>query len=236
MGKEQQPITITLPRRGLRVFPPAETQEKIARARNGERIEPFSNEEKYRLQRLINCSVLAKRYKSAEAGKRYMEDVDYNWQQELLKKAHWLSKNISAEWQAINPQEHIAILLFGSVAKGLVKRQDHPDPSNIDMVVVGNINPNEKLELLDRIRPARNVIQEEILDHCLNLNSQEANPGNAGVAITNISRLRLNGFSQTRAYITGGAIALHDPLNIWQGLELESIRHDLSHNITAKKR
>ncbi|MCL5970090.1 MAG: hypothetical protein M1450_01135, partial [Patescibacteria group bacterium] len=74
------------------------------------------------------CGILAKRYPKPEQGRKFMESVDYERRKELLEKAVHLSESIVASWKEINPDKPIAIILFGSVAKGLVKQTQNPDP------------------------------------------------------------------------------------------------------------
>lgn len=225
MSKEQ--LLITLPKRGLRVIPPPEVSQKMIEARKGN-IVRFSEEDKYRLRKLIDCSILARRHPTPDAGREYMESVDYDWRNELLGMAGEMAATVVEEWSEINQEQPLAILLYGSVAKGLVKRPDHPDPSNIDLAVMGCITEEERLMLFDRIRPMRTCIQERILAHAEDINSPEANPGNAGVIVQHIDKVTKENFSGAKAYIAAGAIPLHDPAYLWRSIEQEAIRSALN--------
>lgn len=232
MNKEQIPL-ITIPKRGLRVIPPMETQEKMLQVRNGDKISPFSEEEKYRLKKLINCKILEQRYPIRQNGEDFMNTVDLEWREELLEMAKELSDNIVNSWHDISALNDIAVLLYGSIAKGLTKKPTHHDPSNIDIAVIGSFSTQQRLDLYDAIRPKRLEIQERILDKCNEINSPEANPGNAGVTIQDIAKLKNNFYYNTRLYISSGGYALYDDSGIWQGIEQEAI--DFARNNTTPR-
>lgn len=229
-------MLITLPRRGLRVIPPQETQQNMLRARAGE-IVRWSDNEKRRLKLMINCSILEKRYPTPQAGEDFMQQVNYEWGEELLGMANEATEEIVNQWQKINPNKNIAVLLYGSVAKGLVKTPDNPDPSNIDMAVIGDINSAERNLLFDAIRPKREEIQNRILNNCPIVDSDEQNPGNLGIAIQATSKLTNNNFGQARGYITAGAKILHDSAGIWQKIEQDALAQmDQLKKLNGKKK
>jgi predicted nucleotidyltransferase len=221
MSKE---LLITLPKRGLRVIPPAETRQNMTRARTGEKVS-WSAAEKARLLMLRDCNILAKRYPKREDGKRFMEEVNYEWREELFEMSKELSSEIVLSWNRIAPEKDIAVVLFGSVAKGLVKEPHSINPSNIDMAVIGRISQTEKEALFDMIRPKRKAIQQRILSRCpyIDFDSEDPNPGNAGVIIQDVSKLKKNGYEPTIRYIASGAFAMHDPANIWSEIERQAI-------------
>lgn len=224
---------ITLPRLGLRVIAPRHVQAVMERAkRNKESGQRFSPEEKQslwpitekaRLNIMANCAILRRRYPTRVAGEEFMQNVDYERREELLQAARHLTEGIVGAWKQIDPKEDIAVLLFGSVAKGLVKREDHPDPSNVDLAVIGNIRPDQRVLLLDAIRPERERIREEILARVPVLHSKERNPGNAGVMVQHTDKLRNGEYYGARNYIASGAFALYDPTNIWGQMEQEAL-------------
>lgn len=222
MKLEAKPL-ITLPRRGLRIFPPAETAENMRRAKLGE-VVLFSDEEKRRLRLLMQCSILKKRYPTPEEGRKFMQDVDYEWRENLREMAQELSDSIVTEWRGINSEQDIAVVLFGSISKGLVKRPDHPDPSNIDMAVIGCMRSSERFQLYDGIRPKRLEIQKRILEHCPVVDSSEPNPGNAGVTIQPMERVLKDNYSQIISYVRSGAEPLYDGSGIWQSLETYALQ------------
>ncbi len=224
---------ISLPKRGLRVIAPEYTQQVMALARRHmeegtryteeEKQDLWPDTEKTRIQVIKQCGTLAKRYPNPQAGKSFMNTIDYERREELLDKAHNLSEDIVSSWQAINPDAPIAIILFGSVAKGLVKRTEHPNPSNIDIAVIGDISSSDREKLMDEIRPQRKSVQEWILERVPFISTQEANPGNAGVCVQNIAKLRSDNYEPVVNYIASGAIALHDPSGLWKDLETEAL-------------
>lgn len=226
---------ITLPKRGLRVIAPKHTQRVMALARrHKEESSRFSAEEKEtlwpetektRLRLIKQCGILAKRYPNPKDGKKFMETVDYQRREELLTKAKDLSTDIVSAWQDINPDKPIAIILFGSVAKGLVKHGENPDPSNIDIAVIGDITQSERERLMDEIRPHRKSVQGWILERVPFVNSSERNPGNAGVMVQNTEKLTKDNYEPTRNYIASGAITLYDPQGIWSDLENQALNH-----------
>lgn len=227
---------ISLPKRGLRVIPPAETEANMRLARLRQRV-TWSLEEKARLKQLIGCSILEKRYPTREDGEKFMRDeVDYNRREELLRMAHELTSHIIASWDIINPDKDIAVILFGSVAKGLVKKADHPDPSNIDLAVIGDISNEERVELYDRIRSKRKDIQRRIIKNNPNISPEvkqraienqyvdrKENLGNAGVFIQTPEKVKKNDYSAAMIYIRSNAHALYDPSGIWHRIENETL-------------
>lgn len=232
---ESEQYLITIPRRGLRVVAPPHTQSVIELARkhkkegtrftDEEKEKLWPESEKARLYLMKQCGTLAKRYPKAEEGKQFMKSVDYQRRDELLEKATNLSKDIVSSWEEINPDKPIAVILFGSVAKGLVKRTENPDPSNIDLAVIGDINSDEREKLMDEIRPHRKSVQEWILQRVPFINSSERNPGNAGVIVQNTEKVKKDSFEPAKNYITSGAIVLHDPEGIWKNLEEEALKN-----------
>lgn len=223
MEKGESNYLITIPQRGLKIIPPEETQKKMQMAKQGIKVEPYSEEEKYRLKKMINCRILKRRYPTKEDGQAFMKDVDLEWRDQLLDMAYELTETIVQSWRKINTNSDIAVLLYGSVAKGLTKKPTHEDPSNIDMAVIGNIGDCERLDLYDAIRPKRQEIQQRILAKCPVVNSDEINPGNAGVTIQDLSRIRNNYYYGVRSYIAAGAKTLYDESGIWRNIEMEAI-------------
>lgn len=224
---------ITIPKRGLRVIAPEHTQQVMELARkhkkegtrftDEEKATLWPENEKARLYLMKQCGILAKRYPKPEQGRRFMENVDYERRKELLEKAVHLSESIVSSWKEINPDKPIAIILFGSVAKGLVKQTQNPDPSNIDLAVMGDINPEERERLMENIRPHRKTVQEWILQKVPFINSPERNPGNAGVIVQNSEKVKKDNLEPAKNYITSGAIALYDPEGIWKELETQAL-------------
>lgn len=204
-------------------MPPKETRDNMRRARLGE-IVFWSSEEKTRLQQVINCGILAKRYPNSQEGARFMNEIDYKWRDMLEIMAQELTNEIVFKWHKINATKDIAVVLFGSVAKGLVKRPDHPDPSNIDLSVIGNINIYERERLFDAIRPRRKEIQRRITANCSAIETGKPNPGNAGVSIQNIEKLKKDCYEPARRYVASNAYALYDPSGIWKEIETEALK------------
>ena len=221
MNKE---LLITLPKRGLKVIPPQETQQNMARAQAGEVVR-WSDSEKARLKLLVSCPILAKRYPDPSIGREFMDEVDYEWRSELLTMSYEMSEDIVQNWNKINSEKDIAVILFGSVAKGLVKKPYSTSPSNIDMAVIGNISDCERESLFDLIRPKRQVIQQRILSQCpyLEYEDKDPNPGNVGVIIQDLSKLTKKKYAPTIGYIASGACTLYDPSGIWSNLEQNAI-------------
>lgn len=209
---------ITLPQRGLRVLAPEETQRNMIRAKAGE-VVLYSEEEKKRLNLLTRCRILKKRYPTPDSGAEFMREIDHKRRKQLFVMAQEMSDETVIQWHRINPNLDIAVILYGSVSKGLVKRPDHPDPSNIDLAVIGSMQKEEQEMLYDAIRPKRKELQRRILGTCPELNSTENNPGNVGVIIQPIEKLTIENYSQTRSYITACARPLYDKSDIWRTLE-----------------
>ena len=231
--EQERNYLITIPKRGIRIIPPEETIRKMAAARKGEKVGKWSEEEKVRLNLIINSSIIKKRYPTPQDGKEFMKWVDYERREILYGYAKELSDHIVSKWSEIS-NKGIAIILYGSTTRGLVKNASHPDPSNLDLSVIGEICDEEKLRLFDQIRPKRCELQKQILKDCRNIDKKfEGECGNAGVHIMNIDKLKKNNYCVTLEYIKAKAVALHDPENIWKDLESEAINYQLT--IARKK-
>lgn len=176
-----------------------------------------------RLSRINSCKILKERHPTPEDGMAYMSHVDYKRRNELLQIARNLTTCIVKEWRRIEPGKPISVVLFGSIAKGLVKSGDHQDPSNIDLAVIGDFTDKESELLKDAIRPRRKEAQKIILRSCPLVISDEKNPGNAGVHIQSIRSLYAGDFSGALNHINAGAFAIHDPSGVWDRVEKEAL-------------
>jgi predicted nucleotidyltransferase len=232
---ESQPnYLITLPKRGLRVIAPEHTRRVMELAQKhkaegtrfteDEKADLWPDREKARIYLMKQCGTLKRRYPEADQGRQFMESVDYDRRDELMERARSLSSDIVNSWEKISPDKPIAVVLFGSVAKGLVKHSENPDPSNIDLAVIGDVTREEKERLLDEIRPHRRSVQEWILGKVPFINSDERNPGNAGVIVQSLETVAKDNFEPAKNYITSGAIPLHDPAGIWQEAEDQALK------------
>src|SRR3989344_2960660 len=123
MSKER--LLISVPKRGIQIFPPAETAHKMSQARRGEVVTPFSLEEKVRLRELIHAKILAHRYPTKECGKAFMAEVDYEWGNQLLELSREFAAFLVRTWREIS-NKPVSVILYGSISRGLVKRPNHP--------------------------------------------------------------------------------------------------------------
>lgn len=232
MGKKiimRPELSITLPKTGLCITAPEQTARnmEIARTTNDKKVVKgliiWSDDEKTRLKLLKNNTIFKKRYPSVVEGRSFMLNVDYEKQKELYAYAEDLSSFIVESWDEINDQTPIATVLFGSVACGLVKKITHPDPSNIDLAVIGNITEDERVMLFEAIRGKRKEIQQKIIQS-YGRSMGNAGEGNAGVFIQHTEKLRNNNYQCAKEYIASNATTLHDPALIWHTLEQEALR------------
>ena|SRR3989344_9266915 len=187
-------------------LPPAATASISNACANGEGL---NRGEQRRLHIITNDSILRKRYPSEEDGKKYMNSVDMKWRQSLYAKAILISEEVAAHARGIG-KEDFAILLFGSVAKGLTRSQHDADPSNIDLAVIGEFTDQDREELLNRIRPIRDREEKEI-------------GNNVGVFVQTPEKLRKTNYSTAIMYIGSSARTLYDPKGIWADLEKEAL-------------
>lgn len=216
---------ISLPRRGVRVIPPRQTADNMKLAREGFSIAPWSEREKARLALIKKDPIMAKRYPDPNSGQALMAEVCYERREELLLLAKDLTGVIVSEWGKISPSKDIAVVLFGSVARGLVRSREHPDPSNIDMSVIGNFPEEERLRLLDAIRPTRQEIRSKIIETCVGQESSGIG-ANAGVYVQNVDKLINNKFACAKEYISSNAFSLYDPSGIWETVEELALDHE----------
>ena len=193
--------------RGLIITLPPDATASIGRAHaNGEEL---PQNEQLRLNAINNDCILKKRYPSAKDGKEYMNHVDLKWREVLYQKANLISSQIVEQAKEMG-KEDFAVLIFGSVAKGLTRGQNHPDPSNIDLAVIGEFTEEEREELLNRIRPIRDNEEEKI-------------GSNVGVFVQTPDKLRKSNYGASLMYIGSSARALYDPKGMWAGLEKEAL-------------
>jgi predicted nucleotidyltransferase len=232
---EQRPeLLITLPKRGLRIVPPPETAANMQRVRSGERIEPWTDREKARLSLIRRDTIMKKRFPDSSHGNALMNEVCYSRREELLEMARDLSDEVVARWRDLHPDKNIAVVLFGSVARGLVRNRHNQDPSNIDIAVLGNFSDEERTEMLDAIRPARLETRDRILKTCEGIESFPDGSGNAGVFVQDVSKVINNKFAGAKEYIASSAMALYDPSGIWEMIETAALDHEAC--VIAEKR
>jgi len=220
MSKER--LLISVPKRGIQIFPPAETAHKMSQARRGEVVTPFSLEEKVRLRELIHAKILAHRYPTKERGKAFMAVVDYEWGSHLLELSREFAAFLVLSWKVVSVKP-VSVILYGSISRGLVKRPDHPDPSNIDIAVIADFTDCEKEQFFDKIRPSREAIRGYILSKTPAINP-DSKGGNVGIHLNTIRSLEVSNYSSTINYLQAAAVPLYDPDRIWERLEGEAIR------------
>jgi len=245
-GADTEGHLLTLGRRGLRLVPPPHVRAVMARAKQhvregtrwteDEKRNLWPAEERTRLKLLQTDPILKQRYPTRQEGLEFMDRVDYGRQYELIGLAYELTGAILDAWAEMTPGQDrdVAVILFGSVAKGLVKKPDDPDPSNIDLAVIGDFKDGERDILLNAIRPKRDEIGRKIRESVPHIESPESNPGNAGVFVQHTDKLEASAYGQARMYISSNAIAIHDPAGIWRGLETEALK-ELGRRMQAKE-
>lgn len=193
--------------RGVIVTLPPDASASIGKAYANS--EDLHHEDQRRLSAINNDGILKKRFPSAKDGEKYMNSVDMEWREVLYDKANLISTQIVEQAKAIG-KEDFAILLFGSVAKGLTREKKHDDPSNIDLAVIGEFTDKEREGLLNRIRTIRGREEKEI-------------GNNVGVFVQTPVKLRKSNYGTALMYIGSSARALYDPRGIWSTLEEEAL-------------
>jgi predicted nucleotidyltransferase len=175
-------------------------------------------------RRLVEaCPILANRFPSQESGTRFMRDVDYVRRDELFGMAVELSEVIAIKWQETNPPAPIAIILYGSVAKGLVRHPDHPDPSDIDLAVIGTFSDRQQEVLRHRIADKVEEIHDRVVATAPGISSENRERFYACVKMQHRDKLTKNNFSTALNYIQAGAVTLHDPSGLWHSIEQEAL-------------
>lgn len=210
---------------------PRATEMNVTSVRNGE----MTSREGERLRVIIEDGNLKKRYPTVEDGLDFMKKVDYLKRDEMFGYAVDMSKHIVEKWREINSEIPVAVILFGSVAKGLVKSAENPDPSNIDLAVIGTISDSERERLYDSIRERRGEIQQNILSSHSEIDSPEDNPGNVGVIIQDTHKVINGNFTAAINYIASCATPLHDDAGIWQAIEDEALERSYEKTKHKKK-
>ena len=82
---------------------------------------PHAENKSERLRQITNDGTLRRRYPDPDEGRDFMDEIDFDRRNKLLGMAQEANHKIIEEWKGINPDKNIAVILFGSVAKGLVK-------------------------------------------------------------------------------------------------------------------
>lgn len=204
--------------RGLIItLPPIFTAEIAGSICRGEQINPLQVQ---RLSIIETDPILKKRHaESGEGcnyGNNYMTRVDLEWRENLLKEANLMAgviRNSAAELGFVD--EEFAIILFGSIPRGLSRARTDEDPSNIDLSVIGNFSDYDREAILNRIKPTRDEIGRKI-------------GNNTGVFVQNKYRLTRENYQPVIQFIGACAEPLYDPGGIWQHLEKEALECSLS--------
>ena len=154
-----------------------------------------------------------------------MPSVDYNRRDELLHLSQNLSSQIVETWRGINPNKDIAVLLYGSVARGLTKDTQNPSPSDIDLTVIGDFTENERDKLKEKIHPMRDAIRRQIVESCPNVTGEFAEDIRyAGTLVQNIEKLTKERYSAAIHYLGSCITPLYDPSGIWARIEKEALK------------
>jgi len=229
---EREP-TISVPRRGLRIAPPAGVRDFVVEAQSGNQVDPLREEQKAELWMVLFSKVFKRRYPNPEEGKKIMNEISQPRRKELLSLADELTEEIVGKWREISPDKEIAVILFGSVATGLVKAAGHLDPSNIDLAVIGNISDTEKERLFDEIREKRDEVTQRIRE---GIPFEVPNGANAGVHVQHVDKLKANNFDPALEYIKSCAMPLYDPANIWGEIKTRALGHAIDKGTLQKLR
>jgi predicted nucleotidyltransferase len=182
----------------------------------------WSDRERTRLRLMLDDRILARRYPTKAEGAQVMEQVDYRRREELLGYAHELSEHIVETWNEINPDKPIAVLVYGSIARGLVKAVDAPQVSDIDLTAIGDFTDSERAQLRGNIQGKREEIRDRILADAPG-SVEKTDIRYAGAMVQNVTTLTKNGYSDAINYIRSGAFPLYDPTSIWQRIEGEAL-------------
>lgn len=194
-----------------------------------------SSLEQARRFQIREANVLKKRYRTAKDGQNYMESVDYQWRAILFQKAFELLNVIQENWGKINPEIPFAVIVYGSLTRGLVKSPNHPDPSSVDLVVIGDTTVANKELLFNAIRYKRDEIDAFITANCPN-KSPESKGGTAAVHIITPETLTNERFSPALNYIQSAARALYDPHGIWKNIEHCTLLEAINPNNRGRKK
>jgi hypothetical protein len=207
--------------RGVEVLLPPHSTRAITEAKAANL--PIPELESERLKQIESDGTLKRRYPTPEVGREFMGSVCFKRREKLLDLAGKAVSEIKTQWDQVNPDKPIAIVIFGSVAKGTVKGINTNDPSNIDLAVIGDINEEETEMLFDKIRPFREETQQSILSDHTEVSCDDVNPGNLGVSVQHIKKLSNGSFSGSVTYIGSSAFPLYDPEGIWHQIETEAL-------------
>lgn len=208
--------------RGLMVTLAPHVTQQINRAVNHK--QPLPRSISNILGMITRDPILKKRYPNPSDGEVLMDSVDYDRREKLLAIAYEFCNHIVGTWREINPHKEIAVLLYGSVAKSLVKTPNHPQPSDIDLTVIGDFSEQERRELREKIHPMRDAIRERIVKSCPNITG--APPEDiryAGMMVQNTQKLIKNHYSDAIHYIGSCITPLYDPLGIWSDIENRAV-------------
>lgn len=179
---------------------------------------------------IYNDGTLKERYPTPEDGQEFMQHVCYKRRADLLTLAEEYTPEFIENWAKIFHDKPVAVILFGSVAKGLVKHCNEKDPSNIDISILSdNVSGQEREQYLDLIHPLRDEIHAELMKGLAicsdKIDSPEKNPGNAGVHVQDIQRLSHDFYCGMKTMLLGScAFPLADPSGLWQRFETAALK------------
>lgn len=222
MGKtiENAQQMFWLPERGITVtLPPLITQQISGPIARREDVDPLQF---HRLSIIANDPIMRKRLPSSKDGLEYMTKVDLSWRQELLKEACSMTDAIRTSVPEVTTacDGDFAVIIFGSISRGLTRNRENEDPSNIDLSIIGNFSEDDRIAIFNRIRPTRDQIAARI-------------GNNVGVFVQTHDKLIKNGYGAMIQYIGACAYALYDPNHIWSKLEEEALAFSKTKTVSA---
>ncbi len=242
LADQQQTRSVYLPERGILVELPNHLAQSIQVCPDTGNVSMDPAQRAF-VRSVMNNTILRNRFPGREDGAFFMESVSPEWREFLMKKAYEMS-DVIVNANRDQANRDIAVLLFGSVARNLVKRRNYHDPSNIDLAVVGKFESEQEVnDLYDSIRPARVRISSEITrgEKCSCCSVENYDPQKCrankvgspaagpydfprvGVSIKTADQAKKSGYINARVWLSGCAKPLYDAQGVWKEIEEEAL-------------
>src|SRR5579884_1622392 len=222
---------VYIPERGVRVELPPQCSV-FSNPKSGDVL--ISHSEIERIKAIMKDPTLKKRYPKPEDGQAFMMETSPEWRSYLLSRSKEAAAEIGWNCERMG-YERFAVVLFGSVSRNLVKHPKHPDPSNIDLAVIGEFSPYSREPIFDRIRPLREHLTSEINQNEGRYN-EDGNFERLTVLVQPIDNVRSMDYFSVRTHISACARPLYDPTSLWNELEKEAMPYVAFYNLTKGER
>lgn len=240
--RREQITSVYLPQRGLLVDLPPSCSVFIDSNTN-EII--FGSQDKTRVAGIMYDTSLKRRYPTPQDGEEYMDRISPEWRDKLLAKAQIMTEGLIEISRRLG-HNRFAVVLFGSIARKLVKHPHDPDRSNIDLAVIGDFSSQDRETVLNEARPLRQRLNAQIKfeeESCVckdtrcacvapdfqpkqlkgSVSHGDITIDRVGIIVQSVESVTKDDYSGARNYMGASGRALYDPSGLWMAIEQETL-------------